>query len=112
MIFGAIAGAINGYRKAKAKQSYAQRFKELWATINTVAAEMAKGKYSLSQQIVALREMQSMAQECEYIARAVLKKPDLLRQVNALQADLERGSGLITGLQVGAALQPPIAGVN
>jgi hypothetical protein len=69
-------------------------------------------KYSLSQQMVALREMQSMAQECEYVARVVLKKPDLLRQVNALQADLERGSGLITGLQVGAALQPPIAGVN
>jgi hypothetical protein len=44
MIFGAIAGAIHGYRKAKAKQSYAQRFKELWATINTLAAEMAKGK--------------------------------------------------------------------
>ena len=113
-LIGAIVGARIGARKARTKRVYAQRFKELWEGIHAISTKMAQGGYSLATQEAAVREMQWMVLECEQIAKNVFNDRETIARVNALRMDIERGAGMISGLQAAAVVdrQTPIAGVN
>jgi hypothetical protein len=113
-LIGAIVGATVGWRKAQTKRVYAQRFKELWEGIHAISTKMAQGGHSLATQQAAVREMQWMVLECEQIAKNVFNDRDTIARVDALRMDIERGAGMIDGLQAAAAInrQTPIAGVN